>query len=172
MAEDNNKRFKQYIKEIAARNVAGLEKFDKSYSKLIKSVAYNVTQSLFIADEIVNDILLLVWQIAHTMFEIKNPIGWLIKVTSNRAKDVIKNKKTSVELFDIPYEEKGIAKIESDDAFYRRLDGLSEFETAIFVLKFIHEYPFDSIAKILDRPQSSVSSAYYRAIERMREKNL
>lgn len=79
-------QFHKLIKEIAQGKKESLEKFYSSYGRLIYSVTVLVSKSKYLADEIVDDVLVKIWQISSSLENIKNPNGWIYSVTANFAK--------------------------------------------------------------------------------------
>ena len=85
--------FKQFIKKIAEGNEKGFEGFYNTYVSFIFTVALSVCKAEDLANEIVDDVLIKIWNSAETLKDIKNPDAWLYTVTLNFAKSKIKQKK-------------------------------------------------------------------------------
>lgn len=79
------------------------------------------------------------------------------------------------EIYSELYESIAIAKsvepIEDNDEFIRRIKFLSEDEQRILILKFTNGLTFKEIASELNSSTSTISSVYYRALEKIK-KNL
>ena len=125
-----------------------------------------VTKSTFKADEIVDDVLVKIWKNADKLPKIKNPEGWLYSITVNCAKDKIKCEKQYVELFDL--QEDGSVGDYPEDDFYNKISTLDETEQEIMILKFVDDLTFKKIAKAMGKPLSTITSVYYRALEKLK----
>ena len=166
----SKKQFNSIVKLIAQGDKNALENFYFIYGRLIYSVALSVTKSLDFADEIVNDVLVKIWQVASTLPQIDKPIGWLYTITSNCAKNKLKSEKLTSGIYDIPQEDKAIEEFLTNDTFFSKISVLNAEEQQIIILHFIQDLSFKSIAKEIQKPLSTVSSIYYRAIKKLKNK--
>jgi len=164
-----DKRFWELLKRISKKEKDALEKFYTLYGKLIYITALTITKSPFLADEIVDDILIKIWQLPSEYSKIKNPRGWLYIITANCAKDKLRQEKKYTELFEMPYYDFNIEKIGTDDAFYKTIVNLSDEEQQIIIFKFIEDMTFEDIAAELQKPLSTVTSTYYRALTKIKK---
>lgn len=169
--EDTKQRKKQFnslVEKIAQGDNNALENFYTIYGKLIYSVALSVSKSSYLAEEIVNDILVKICQLAPTLYKINNPIGWLYSITSNLAKDRIKTEKPIIRIYDIPQNDNNIDRVFAKDSFYYYIALLTEDEQQIMILRFIQDLSFKMISKEINKSLSTVSSTYYRAIDKLK----
>ena len=160
------KYFNRLIGKIAVKDEKALEALYDIYGKLIYVTAMTVTESTFKADEIVDDVLVKIWKNADKLPKIKNPEGWLYSITVNCAKDKIKCEKQYVELFDL--QEDGSVGDYPEDDFYNKISTLNETEQEIMILKFVDDLTFKKIAKAMGKPLSTITSVYYRALEKLK----
>ena len=166
----STKQFNSLIKEIAKGKEAALKALYSAYGRYIYSVAYLVAKSDSLVDEIANDVLFKIWQYSSKFKKIESPLGWLYIVATNCAKDRLKAEKAFSEIYDIPQDDKNIEEFINNDTFLSDISSLDEEEKHIFILKFIQDLTWESIAKIVDKPLSTVSSIYYRALKKLKEK--
>ena len=87
-------------------------------------------------------------------------------MTVNCAKDKIKCEKQYVELFDL--QEDGSVGDYPEDDFYNKISTLDETEQEIMILKFVDDLTFKKIAKAMGKPLSTITSVYYRALEKLK----
>lgn len=165
----NEIKFNILIKEIANGRKDAFESFYSVYGRLVYSVAVSVSKSSYLAEEIVDDVLFKIWQISSTLRNIENPIGWLYSVTANCAKDKIRINKQFSEIYDIPQNDKNIEEFLIKDTFLSNISSLSEEEQQIMILYFIQGLTFKLIADEINKPMSTVSSIYYRAINKLKQ---
>lgn len=170
MAKDTVKHFNKLIKKISRKDEKSLEELYDIYAKLIYTTALTVSKSSFKADEIVDDVLVKIWCIANALPKIENPEGWLYQITANCAKDKLKADKKFDKIYDL-YEKDAQIEINiEDEDFYKLISELNEVEQEIMVLKFIEDMTFEMIAKEMNKPLSTISSIYYRALEKLNSK--
>jgi RNA polymerase sigma-70 factor (ECF subfamily) len=170
-SKDKN-QFHKLLKRISHKDEGALEEFYNIYGKFIFSTARVITGSNFLADEVLDDVLLKFWVNACSFKKIKSPKGWVYTLTVNCAKDKLKAQLKRNEVFELT--EQPAPQTEYDDEFYNKIISLNKQEQQIMVLKFVDDLTFESIAEILDKPLSSISSTYYRALEKLKSnlKNL
>ncbi|MDE6667976.1 MAG: sigma-70 family RNA polymerase sigma factor [Clostridia bacterium] len=162
-------KFNKLLKEMAKGNQAAFDTFYSAYGRYVYSIAVSVTKSYSLADEIVDDVLFKIWQNASKLKNIENPPGWIYIVTSNCAKDKLKAEKAFSEIYDIPQDDKNIEEFIIKNTFLSDISSLDEEEQFIFISKFIKDLTLESIAKAIDKPLSTVSSIYYRALKKLKQ---
>ena len=147
--------------------IDGLKVFYKTYGKLIYTVATLFCKQKSDVDDVVNDVLLKVWKFSFKEEVVDNPEGWLYTITKNCARDT--NKKV-IDYVNLESEEIATTceLYCSNGGFYQLIDRLSEEEQYVLTLKFVSKYSFKEIAQILGKQISTVSSIYYRAIEKIK----
>lgn len=165
--------FRKLISRIANKEKSALEEFYNLYGRLIQSAALATTRDAFMADEVVNDILLKIWQQAPDIKGIKRPRSWIYTITANHAKNLVKKTKEYIEIFDIdiPVSIKEVDEIHDESAFIYRLRNLNEKEQQIMILRFVEDMTFKEIAYEMKEPMGNITITYYRALEKIR-KNL
>ena len=76
------------IERIAARDDAALGEFYDRHSRLLYSLALRILRDAGHAEDVLQEIFLLVWTRAHTYnVAIGPPIAWLVRIARNRAID-------------------------------------------------------------------------------------
>lgn len=165
--------FKKLISRIGNKEKSALEEFYNLYGRLIQSAAMVTTKDTFLADEVVNDILLKIWQQAPNIEGIMRPRSWLYTITANHAKNLIKKTKEYVNIFDtdIPINLKETDEILEKSVFIYRLRNLNEKEKQIMIFRFIEDMTFKEIAYEMKESLGNITVTYYRALEKIR-KNL
>ncbi len=147
-----------------------LKEFYEKYGKLIKCTARSFCKNDLVANEIVNEVLVKIWRKSDTSDEITNPAGWIYVITLNCAKSLLR-KRRYVPLKETVADEKdGIQEFIDKDSFYFMIEDLSEVEQQIIIHKYISGLTFEEIGEALGKPTSTISSIYYRSIEKIKEK--
>ena len=165
---ESRKKFNNLLKRISQDEKQALDEFYSKYGKMIYSIAISVSKSSYLAEEIVNDVLTKVWLSSKDLKNIDKPIGWLYTVAKNCALDIVKKEKQTCEIFDLPQDDRNIDELVTVDSFHFYISRLNEDEQQIFILHFVQDLSFKQIAKEIERPLSTLTSIYYRAIEKIR----
>ena len=159
--------FNLLLRGIGRRKKHALETFYSFYGKMIYSVALSVCRSSATADEIVDDVLVKIWKLAPDLSaQIENPEGWLYTITANTAKNKLTERELPLE-GDRPSPDPFDGILEQD-AFFRRIGILDETDRAIMIYRFVHDMQFAEIAAAMDLPLGTLTSRYYRALEKLK----
>lgn len=166
----SQKDFNKIIKEIRIDPQKGLRLFYEKYGDLIQTTALSVCRSPSKADEVVNAVLVKVWKKSVTVKDIQNPEGWIYIITVNTAKDALKEKQFLPLNDYITDRQDGIEEMIAKDSFYFYIKDLSETEKDIVTNKILGGATFVEIAEETGKSASAVTSIYYRALDKIKEK--
>lgn len=162
--------FREHISYIIEDKSLGMHKFYDTYGRFIKITAFYYCKDDDKSNEVVNQVLIKVWKNAKKLKEISNPLGWLYRVTINCTKDLFK-RRVHLPLNEyILADEDAFEELLSLDSFEWLISSLDKHEQQIMNYKFIQRFSFQEIAKIMGKPLSTISSIYYRAQEKIKEK--
>lgn len=162
--------FHNILRKIRENEKRGMRLFYKEYGKMIYSVAYMSCHSRELADETVNDVLLKVWKMNETVAKMDNPVGWLYIVTANAARDKVRTEAAAASS-EKPRASEGVSpRIDERESFFRMIGGLNEQEQQIMIYRFVSDYTFEDIARLTGKPLSTVTSAYYRALQKIKDR--
>ena len=161
MVRNDAEQFYSLIKRFAEKDQDAMEDFCHEYEKLIYGAAASVVKS-FLANEVVNDVLLKLWNAADHIGNVDKPLNWLYTVSRNCAKDRLRKEPRIRAVYEARKESE-YDRIDSDAQFHDYLSILKEDEQKILTLKCARNLEFHEIAQELNMPTSSVSSRYYRA---------
>ena len=153
---------------MARKDEKALEEFYRIYGRLIYATAITVLKSSVSADEVVDDLLIKIWKTADKLTKISNPEGWLYVLTVNSAKDKLKSEKQYAPLYDLK-EDSVTAEIQTDGDFYIQISNLNETEQEIMIMRFVEDLSFERIAREMEKPLSTITSTYYRALEKLKQ---
>ena len=160
--------FQNILKSIKKNAHDGLNEFYDEYGKFIEVIAKSFGCKQAEADSVVNKILVKVWRKVDSLFEIKNPEGWIYTVARNCAKDEV-NVPWNLELDErICKTEDCFEEFFSKDSFEYYISCLKEEEKFIVTLKFIQVDSFKEIAFALKKPLQTISSTFYRALDKIK----
>ena len=162
--------FREHITRILDGSSSDMHEFYDTYGRFIKITAFYYCKDDDKSNEVVNQVLIKVWKNAEKLKEINNPLGWLYRVTINCTKDLFK-RRVHLPLNEyILADEDAFEELLSLDSFESLISSLDKHEQRIMNYKFIQRFSFQEIAKIMGKPLSTISSIYYRATEKLKEK--
>lgn len=142
-----------------------LSKLYIEYKPLLFSVAYKMTGSIVDAEDIIQDVFIKLNE--YEMMNSKNVKAFLCKLVTNRCLDLLKSSKKKRELYVGTWLPEPIAVIEADplqqmmvknDISYALLvlfEQLNPIERAIFILREILEYDYETIAEIVQKKEAN-----------------
>lgn len=165
----NQRTFTELIRNIANNEKNALDEFYQCYGKLIFSVAFSVCKSKSDSDEVVDEVLVKVWNSAPNLSNIEKPNSWLYRVTINFAINKIKARPNFDVLVDKAVEEDGYEQVIDKLTFYEIISGLKETEQQILSFKFIDDMTFAGIADIIGKPLDTIAYAYYSALNKLKK---
>lgn len=167
--EDKKKEFNKLMKVIRREPEKGLRGFYEVYARIITTTAKTICRSTDKTNEVVNDVLVKIWKLAETVGEVDNPEGWVYVITANTAKDVMRERYVFPLDESIMFEDDKIQEIIDKHSFYWMIKDLSEIEQSVMIHKFVLQYTFQMIANKLKKTLTTITSIYYRALEKIKK---
>ena len=175
MAENNSliqerKKFNKLLSRIAKKDESAFRELHEKYGKFIKAVALAYVRQEFIADDVVDQVHIRVWRNAVKNVKVDKPLGWLYSITKNCALDILKEEEIAADADGIAVTDDNFDRFISNNTFYGHLAMLNPEEQQIMIMKLVRDMIFEDIAEELNKPLSTVSSTFYRALEKMKAK--
>lgn len=164
----DERTFEELIGRIANNKKDALDEFYRSFGKIIFGVALSVCKCKSEADEVVNEVLIKVWNSANDIHGIEKPDAWVYRVTYNFAINKIKNRQGFEVVPDKPIVDQGYEKVIDKITFYELIAHLSEIEQQILCFKFINDLTFADIAEVLGKPADTIAYEYYSALKKLK----
>ena len=147
-------------------------------SKLFRKALY-VTGSIEDAQDIVQDVMITLWNKRTEWSEVKNMEVYAMVLTKNQALDKLKNKNRSHDSLDernalfLPSENncplEHVIKNDEMKLMWKIIDQLSENQKKLVILREIQEQTYLEIAEIMQLSEAQVKINLYRARQKMRE---
>ncbi len=166
-------KFDNIIFRMAQGDRTALKEFYHEYANVISKTAYVFLKDFHLAEDVVNEILIKVWNYAHKMKSIKNPNGWVYCITKNFCLNLVKKKKAHAMpdsiANTIAHKTDCIKIEEANIQFKQMISCLNEKEQHIVILKILVGYTFKDIAKEMKTKQNSVTKNYYRSLEKLKK---
>ena len=168
--EERKKLFKKIMKEIRRNREKGMRLFYETYAKIIIITARTICSSSDKAEEVVDDVLVKICNLSKTVEEVDNPEGWIYVITANTAKDSLRQRKLFPLSEDVAVDDRELQEVIDRASFNWAIKDLSEIEQRIMIHKFVCKSTFQDIADELDKPLTTVTAIYYRALEKVKKK--
>lgn len=178
MKESNTKRLfdnaflAELIKGISKRKKSSFEKFYNLYGRTIYLIAKSVCLNHENAEEVVNDVMIRVWNSAPNLV-MDNISGWLYRTTINSAIDKYRScclserRNCGIE-YDIADKNK-FDEVDGQMNFCSYIADLDETEQKIMICKFIYDMTFEKIAKNLKMPIGTLTTKYYAILKKIKK---
>ena len=165
--KEERKKFNKLLRLIKKDGHNGLELFYNEYGKHLFLTARNAGCDEYKANNVVDTVLIKIWQKTGKIKGIKNPKAWLATVTRNCAKDEL-NEVWHLELKEeICSAEDEIEKIVDKDSFEYCLTPLSDYEKELVTLKIVSRYSFQELADYYKKPLPTLTTTFYRAKDKI-----
>ena len=145
-----------------------MHKFYVLYAKIIQTTALAICHSSDRANSVVNDVLVKIWKIADKIDNVDNPEGWIFTITANTAKDAMRERSFVPLEENVVSDKDHIQDVIDKESFYWMIKDLSETEQTVIIEKFISCCTFQEISDNLNKPLTTVTSIYYRALEKIK----
>ncbi|MGI9263011.1 MAG: RNA polymerase sigma factor [Woeseiaceae bacterium] len=166
----DNRDEQSLLQRIAEKDRVALTRMYEVYHSRLFKFVFRLTNSHAIADELVNDIMLVVWQKAGSFRGDSRVSTWIFgiayRVTMRR---VTKKKMTLVsqaQLEEIPHED--ILPVEIEDWVRRGIDGLPEAQQITVMLVFYLGLSYDEIAEVTECPVNTVKTRMFHARRKLK----
>lgn len=162
--------FDRLIGRMAQGETDAVRAFFDRYGRLLYAAALSLTHSPPLAEEAADGVLVRLWRDAGRIPKIRRPLSWLYTIARNQAKNVLRGERKAAPLSESACEETGFARVEAEDGFHSYIACLGERERRIMIFRFVEGLSFREIAEEMKLPLNTVSSMYYRALEKIRKK--
>jgi RNA polymerase sigma-70 factor (ECF subfamily) len=164
------------IAAISEGDVPAFERLYRRYRRPVAGIVYRLTGRPGVVEELVNDVMVVVWQKAGTFAGRSAVSTWIMGVAYNTALKAIRKfgrTPTFVEVdADAVLDEAGpdqhLADSERRRRVLRALDELSPQHRAVVELTYYLGYTYGEIAQIMDCPENTVKTRMFHARKRLR----
>lgn len=151
---------------------AALEQLYICTKDAVYGYALSMLKNCHDAEDVLHDCYISVYRTAHSYVSKGKPMAWIFTITRNLCLDKLRNRKRFA---DIPQEdwERYLGSNDSISAADRIvlehcLRDLKDDEREILLLHVLSGMKHREIAKLMDRPLSTILSKYHRTLKKMR----
>lgn len=145
------------------------------YPRLFRFIA-RITRHDGLIDEIINDVMYVVWEKAATYDPRCKPSTWIFGIAFNKARQAFRNAGRPEEIsFDeidedsswLGKQDAGLHQLEMDDWLLSALGGLSPEHRAVIELTYYEGLHYTEIAAIMDCPENTVKTRMHHARKKL-----
>lgn len=164
------------LRAMAGGDLHALNEFYGRYGPMLLGYLKARMDDAQLAEEVLNDVMLAVWEHAHT-FEAKSRVKtWLLVIARNRAINATRRKKLPVihlqDVFSVQSEDTGpleaTVRHEQQDQVRAAIHKLPAAQREVLVLVFYHQLTGAEVAEVLDISEGTVKSRLHRAKESLK----
>lgn len=164
------------VRAMADGDVRALNEIYARYGPLLLSFLNARLPTRQLAEEVLQDVMLAVWDNAHR-FEARSKVKtWLLVIARNRAINATRRKKLALidisKVFDLRSDDTGpvevVSRQEIQDKVRTAIKKLPEGQREVLVLVFYHQLTGPEVAEVLDISEGTVKSRLHRAKETLR----
>jgi RNA polymerase sigma-70 factor (ECF subfamily) len=164
--------------ELVARSLHGdMDAFGAlimRYRSGVIGVAYRLSGNIALAEDVAQETFIRVWEKLATFRPEGNFRGWLYRIASNLTIDVLRRKRPTADIQEVPVAapepdpEAAFVQRERDRAVRAALLRLPVHSRTILVLREYENLSYQEIADVLDIPLGTVKSRLYDARRRLK----
>lgn len=167
-----------WFEELRSSKQTGLNRFIKTYNKTLNMFAFNMVKSVEIAEEIVVDSFLKVWDMRNSFESPQHVIHFLFKVTKNACLNTVeKNKKLpqferEIDNLQIEVDDDIQFKIIYQEFLYllnQEIEKLPHQQKKVFKLSMLEGYTTSEICALLQTSSQAVFNAKSKAILQLKK---
>ncbi|NGZ77358.1 sigma-70 family RNA polymerase sigma factor [Saccharibacillus alkalitolerans] len=146
------------------------ERIDRQSGRLY-SIAYSYLRSDADALEMLQEASFRAWSKKKSLKDEALFDSWLIRILINCCMDELRRRKRVVPVERVG-EERGAAEMRSSSRIdlERAMANMPEKYRHVLTLRFYHDMTLGEIARILNKPESTVKTRLYRALKQMRSR--
>lgn len=149
--------------------------YHQYYNRLFRFIS-RVTRQEAIIDEVINDVMFLVWQKAATYNQNCKPSTWIFGIAYNKARQALRNQtfqnEDSLELMEedgvtLGYDDAGLKQLEMTDWLTSAFDELSVEQRTVIELTYFEGLHYSEIAALMGCPENTVKTRMHHARKKL-----
>lgn len=161
---------RQLLERIAHRDREAFDELFKVYHPRLFRFVFRMTASYRTADELVNDVLLVVWQSAQTFRGDAKVSTWIFGIAYRQAlRRLRKRKYTTVPIDDITAESYSNNRLEREDWVRRGIDRLPPKQRLTVMLVYYLGLTCEETAAATGAPVNTIKTRMFHARRKLRE---
>jgi len=169
--DGENENERDLLARVADQDCDALDALFKIYHPRLFKFVFRLTRSFSIADELVNDIMLVVWQKASSFRGESKVSTWILGIAYRQTMRRVSKKELALAPFADAEKvavENG-ANLEQEDWIQRGLHALPEAQQLTVVLVFYLGLSYEEIAEVTDCPVNTVKTRMFHARKKLKK---
>ncbi len=167
-----DREFEACIRQIQAGEKEGLKRIYQAYAALVYTVVYDLVRQREDAEDLTAECFVRLWERADTYRFGGKHRGWLLTIARNLTIDFLRRQKRELAVEEVREQEHGTEdvaeQVVGNVSFEEALKQLRREEQEVLDLKIVGQMTFQEIAKVLKKPQGTVSWLYRQGIGKLR----
>jgi RNA polymerase sigma factor (sigma-70 family) len=163
------------IRRIGDGDLKAFERLYKRYYHYLFQFVYRITHRLELVEDIVNDVMFVIWQKAGSLDPKSRASTWILNVAYRKSlKSLYSSQRTSndVPLEEIEHNLSGdetmIKQLELEDVLSVALGSLPPEQRSIMELVYFHEMHYNDIAEVIGCHENTVKTRMFHARKKLR----
>ncbi len=165
------------LSSVAAGNRAALEELYRRYHGPVTAFLYRMVGRHGIVEELVNDVMIVVWQKAGTFAGRSKPSTWILGIAYRKALSAVGKLSKAPTLVEVEADhqvehggpERRVEERERRHAVFAALGRLSPEHRAVVELTYYFGHSYAEIAEIVGCPENTVKTRMFHARRRLRD---
>ena len=162
---------KQILERIQAKDPAGFELLHQHHFRFLFSVAYAVLNNEEDSYDVVQSVMMRLYQLDEALFPRDHERSWLKTVVKNEALMHLRQEKAAIpleEAAELPAMDRHIEDFVDMDSFRELTAPLNERQRRVVTMKILGDMTHKEIAQILSIPIGTVQWTYNTSIKKLR----
>jgi RNA polymerase sigma-70 factor (ECF subfamily) len=163
------------IRRIGDGDPKAFERLYKRYYHYLFRFVYRITHRLELVEDIINDVMFVVWQKARGLEPKSRASAWILSIAYRKSlKSLYHSRITSNDVpleeieHDLSSDEAMIEQLELEDVLSVALGSLSPEQRSIMELVYFHEMHYSDIAEVIGCPENTVKTRMFHARKKLR----
>jgi len=158
------------IKNLKLGQESAFDEVYRAYSALIYYIIFRIVKNREDSRDIMQEAFMKMFQHINDLREDNNFHYWFLSIARNLSNNYYRSRKLTVEFNDeIVHSEKDNHSC-NEEVMHSILEGLSDEEGHIVILKIVHQQTFRQIADDTKKDISHISNIYYLALKKLKKK--
>lgn len=166
----------QLMREVLKGNRQSFELlYDRYFDKLVW-FARQFLGDAHLAEDMVQEVFMKIIEQPQAFDAEQRFSTWIYTLTANRCKNLLRNEQNRLTLLEQQqFADTTHMHHRIDEGFYKEaiatvIDGCSDKEKTLFVLRFEHDMPIKEISRVTEMPEGSVKSGIYYLLKKLTKK--
>lgn len=161
---------RELLARVARKDEASFQRLYDEFAKRVFRYAITLLQDQHLAEEVVQETMITVWNKASTYSEKSRVSTWIFGIARHKAYDILRSEKKGARATEVTaVMDDPAPAIEREERVHEAIDRLPPDQREIVFLTFYESLPYKTIAHLLEIPEGTVKSRMYHAKKKLAE---